>query len=179
MEGVRGCLYPLIYKYCVRRGVQDSDAQDITQDVLAGVCRSIRDFEYDPIRGRFRSWLGTVTFHALLKHQRKSQRAVRGMGDGKGDAIMDAIPSAVESEWTEEFNTHLYRMAVERVRPEFDEETWQVFELVWVGDRHPRDVAQDLGRDRRWVYQAKYKVMRRLRAELEFLAADMPLSNRK
>ena len=50
----------LIYRSCRRRGLQDADAADVGQEVLAQVARSIRDFEYQPGRGRFRDWLGAV-----------------------------------------------------------------------------------------------------------------------
>jgi hypothetical protein len=51
---------PLIYRSCRRRGLQDADAADVGQEVLAQVARSIREFEYQPGRGRFRDWLGSV-----------------------------------------------------------------------------------------------------------------------
>jgi RNA polymerase sigma-70 factor (ECF subfamily) len=35
----------VVYGYCRRRGLQDADAADVTQEVLAQVARSIRSFE--------------------------------------------------------------------------------------------------------------------------------------
>ena len=52
---------PLIYRQGRRRGLQDADAADMTQEVLFQVSRSIQTFEYRPEQGRFRDWLGTVT----------------------------------------------------------------------------------------------------------------------
>src|SRR5262245_32749346 len=71
---------PLVYRYCRRRALQDADARDVTQQVLAIVCKSIGKFEYDRQRGRFRSWLGAMTAHEISRYQRKSQRPGKGVG---------------------------------------------------------------------------------------------------
>jgi RNA polymerase sigma-70 factor (ECF subfamily) len=39
---------PLIYRYCRRSHLQDADATDVTQEVLAQLARSMRSFEYQP-----------------------------------------------------------------------------------------------------------------------------------
>src|SRR3954452_17221321 len=52
---------PLIYRFCRRRDLQDADAQDVTQKVMARVYRAISKFTYDAKRGHFRNWLGVIT----------------------------------------------------------------------------------------------------------------------
>jgi hypothetical protein len=44
--------------------------------------------------------------------------------------------------------------------------------LTWLGDVKPREAAARLGKPPAWIYKARYKVIERLRAELEFLASD-------
>ncbi len=57
-----GKLYtPPVLRYCRLRGLQDADAADVTQEVMAQVARSMRSIRYAPVRGRFRDWLGTIT----------------------------------------------------------------------------------------------------------------------
>ena len=46
---------PIIRGYCLRRGLQEADTADVSQEVLAQVMRSIGSFEYEPGRGRFRT----------------------------------------------------------------------------------------------------------------------------
>ncbi len=71
---------PLVYRYCRRRGLQDSDAQDVTQDVLVRFSRAVRSFQYDPSKGHFRSWLGTMTHHIISLQQTKNARPDRASG---------------------------------------------------------------------------------------------------
>ena len=64
---------PLVFRYCRNKGVQDADAQDITQVVLSRV----RRFDYRPERGRFRHWLMTVTAHEIAHHRARRSRPGR------------------------------------------------------------------------------------------------------
>jgi RNA polymerase sigma-70 factor (ECF subfamily) len=43
---------PLVYRYARRRGLQDADAADLTQDVLRAVVQAIDRFRYDAARRR-------------------------------------------------------------------------------------------------------------------------------
>src|SRR5262249_4610741 len=44
---------PKIYGWCRRHGLQDADAEDVTQDVLTQMVRKLRTFGYDPNKGKF------------------------------------------------------------------------------------------------------------------------------
>src|SRR5436190_2918293 len=68
---------PLIHGLARRRGLQDADACDLTQDVLRSVSGAIGGWEYDRRKGTFRGWLFTVTRNALntfLDGQRRTPR---------------------------------------------------------------------------------------------------------
>ena len=48
------------------------------QEVLAQVARSIRDFEYQPGRGRFRDWLGAVVRNKVCRFLENEAEQKRG-----------------------------------------------------------------------------------------------------
>lgn len=164
---------PLVYNFCRLRGLQDADARDVTQQVLANVHRFIEKFAYDPARGRFRNWLGVITLHEMRRHQRRQRRA-RATGGQREERfnIAELAGAAVDPDWIEEFNGYMFRIAMERIRPDFDREVWETFEKTWIGDLPPREAAGRLGRPVGWVYKARYRVLQRLRKELEFLTSD-------
>src|SRR6188768_4069969 len=56
-----------IFRWCRGRGLQEPDAEDVTQNVLVDLSRQMRTFEYRPVPGRqgsFRAWLHQVTYRA-------------------------------------------------------------------------------------------------------------------
>ncbi len=162
---------PLLYHFCRRRGVQDADARDVTQNVILSVRRGIDRFTYDPALGKFRSWLGTITSREIGRQRRGSQRA--GL---PSEAVTNGAhhPADNEATWIVEFNSHICQTALDRIRPDFEALTWQAFEMLWIHDVKPRDVAIQLHKAPDWVYQAKFRVLRRLEKEVRFLTADIP-----
>jgi len=63
-------------------------------------------------------------------------------------------------------------VALERIRGDFDDITWQAFDWTWLQSLKPQDAAERLLRPPEWVYKARFRVLKRLRAEVEFLAED-------
>src|SRR5262245_46428727 len=65
---------PRIYGWCRQWGLQEADAQDVTQDVLLLLAEKMRTFNYAPA-GSFRGWLRALTHHAWLKFLARRRRA--------------------------------------------------------------------------------------------------------
>ena len=71
---------PLVYGLARKRGLQDADAADLTQEVFRSVADAVRRLEYDPRKGTFRGWLYTVTrnkIYNFLSGQRHRRTASR------------------------------------------------------------------------------------------------------
>ncbi len=163
---------PLIYRSCRRRGLQDADAADVGQEVLVQVARSIRDFEYQPERGRFRDWLGAVVRNMVGKFLENQVRGVRGVV--VGESLEDLGAGEADGQWAEEFYIHILNVALGRIRDRFEPPTWSAFEGVWLHNRDSDEVARDLALPIKAVYLAKSRVLKRLREELIILAEDHP-----
>src|SRR5262245_21503678 len=71
---------PKIYHWCLRWGLQEADAQDVTQDVLLRLAQKMRHFTYDPSRS-FRAWLRTLAHHAWSDFVAARGRPGLGSGD--------------------------------------------------------------------------------------------------
>jgi RNA polymerase sigma-70 factor (ECF subfamily) len=61
------------------------------------------------------------------------------------------------------------RRAIELIRAEFEDRTWRAFWLTAVEGRMAAEVGVELGMAKGAVRQAKYRVLRRLREELDGL----------
>jgi RNA polymerase sigma-70 factor (ECF subfamily) len=170
---------PLVLHFCRRRGLQEADALDVTQEVLT----KISDFEYDAQRS-FRGWLSTVTHHEISRNVKKRKRQATGATD---EAFLEQQPAKTELGWDAVFDTHILAAALTRVRLEFDTQQWEVFEavgirisdtpegrcLVW-SDESPSEVAKRVGHSVAWVYKVKSRIMKRIREEFRYLAEDVP-----
>jgi RNA polymerase sigma-70 factor (ECF subfamily) len=164
---------PLVFSYCRSRGLQDADARDVAQQVLASVHKAIETFAYDPERGKFRNWLGAITGHEIERNQRRGKRAGQGTGNAEGSSFAEMASGEVDSAWLENFNQHILSVALARVRSAFDDETWQAFDLSWLQDVKPQVAASTLGKSPGWVYKARYRVLQRLKSEIEYLTHDV------
>jgi RNA polymerase sigma-70 factor (ECF subfamily) len=161
---------PALYRYGRHRGLQDADAADVTQEVLAEVARCSRTFEYQPERGRFRDWLGTLARRRVMRFLERQTRGPAATG-GEEELAQCVSPQA-DPEWTDEFNAQVLRVALERIRPHFESATWRAFELVWIEGRPAAQAADELPMPIGSIYVAKSRVLKRLEEEVRALVED-------
>jgi RNA polymerase sigma factor (sigma-70 family) len=163
---------PMIRSYCLRRGLQDADAADVSQEVLSQVAKSIGSFEYEPGRGRFRDWLGIVTRNKIVRFIEVKGRDARTAW-GNLSAVEFATQGE-DPEWSSAFHARILESALVRIRDDFESTTWNAFERIWGGDCPAPEVAESLNMTIDAVYAAKSRVLRRLRDEVLSLADDLP-----
>src|SRR6516164_9076575 len=71
---------PLIYGLACKRGLQDADAADVTQEVFRAVSGAVGVFQYDRNRGSFRGWLYTIARNKLNDFLARRTQAFPGGG---------------------------------------------------------------------------------------------------
>jgi RNA polymerase sigma-70 factor (ECF subfamily) len=87
---------PVVYGYGRKRGLQDADAADLTQEVLHAVSTAARRLHYDRRRGSFGGWLFIVAHHKLHDLLTRQRRAGRGSGDSGVQAWLEEQPDGPE-----------------------------------------------------------------------------------
>jgi RNA polymerase sigma-70 factor (ECF subfamily) len=157
---------PLVYGYARKQGLQDADAADVTQEVLRAVSGAIDRLDYDPRRGSFRGWLFTIVRNKLRTFLEAKGRALQGSGDTSAMERLAQHP-APDEEWEAEYQRRLFAWAVERIRDDFQDSTWQAFWRTAVDGQSGKGVAAALGMTVAAVYLAKGRVMTRLKEEIE------------
>jgi RNA polymerase sigma-70 factor (ECF subfamily) len=162
---------PLVYEMARSRGLQDSDAADLTQEVLRSVCHAVGRLEYDPRKGTFRGWLRTVTRNALCTFFEAQQRVPRGSGDSSLQAWLEEQPARDDDEafWDCQYQRRLLAYAAEQVRNSFEDATWQAFWQTAVEGKPGKAVAASLGMTVGAVYIAKSRVLSRIKEQVRQL----------
>jgi RNA polymerase sigma-70 factor (ECF subfamily) len=160
---------PRILKWCCAHGLQDADAVDVTQSVLATLSVRLRRFEYDPARS-FRGFLRKVVQDAL--HDAWSARSGRALA---GDSGTSDLLSRLEARddlvrrLEEEFDIELLEAASQNVRQRVAPKTWEAFCLTAREGRPSPEAAALLGMKVGAIYQAKSSVIRMLQDEIRRL----------
>lgn len=157
---------PLVFSWCRRFGLSLEDAADVTQDVWQSVAGAIGRFERD--RGGFRAWLYTVVRNKIHDHFRKAgKRPAAAEGGSAAHERLAAVPDAEPDDDASVAETvSLLRRALEVVRRDFEPHTWDAFWALSVEGRTAAETATALRTTPDAVYQAKARVMRRLRETL-------------
>ena len=157
---------PLLFQWTCQRGLEKSDAADLVQDVILTVLQRISDFDPNG-PGRFRSWLKTIAANRITDfYRRRKSRRETELNDN-----LFALADISEADlWDDlSYQQSLVRRALELLRSEFQDVTWQAGYAQLVENRTAAETARDLGISVNAAYIAKSRLLARLRDELDDL----------
>jgi RNA polymerase sigma-70 factor (ECF subfamily) len=160
---------PQIRRWCLAWGMQDSDADDVAQDVLIKLFAALRKFHYDPEKS-FRAWLKTVTQHAwsdFLAARRKDP----GHQAGSISQVADSAEaqSDLERRLEEAFDRELLEVAMRRIKARVKPGTWDAFQFTAIDGHSGVQAAEKLGMAVAHVFVAKHRVQKMLQEEVRLL----------
>ena len=155
----------VIVRFCHSRGLQDADARDVTQEVLAALHVKIETWNPEADRGSFRAWLFRVARNIAIDRIR-----ARGKKPLEVDEVALAdVAQTRENEASAflfEYRRALFAWASDQVSSEVQPVTWKCFWMTAVQDGDPSDVAKSLNVSVGTVYTAKCRVVARIREKI-------------
>jgi RNA polymerase sigma factor (sigma-70 family) len=160
---------PLIYRLARRRGIQDADAHEVTQEVLMAVTAAMETWDHDPERGSFRGWLNRVTRNVTVNLLVRQKRGPQSIGDIDSRQLLEAIPAedAESVNFDQEHQRQLFQWAALQIRNEFRETSWQAFWRTTVEGQDVASVAEQLGVTAGVIYVSRSRIMTRLRKKVQ------------
>jgi RNA polymerase sigma factor (sigma-70 family) len=163
---------PMIEAWCRKWGLQASDCDDVTQEVLVKLLAAIGQFQYDPSRS-FRSWLKTVTQHALTDFTR-ARRRLESRVKGQVELLAESPDAMADLERNLEgaFYGELIELAMRRVEKRVKPRTWQAFRLTTIEGLSGADAADRLEMPVAQLYVAKNRVQKLLQEEILILRGE-------
>ncbi len=170
----------LVVAFCRRRGVQAADAEDARQEVTLKLMKSLKGFEYDRSRGRFRDYLFQVTRSVLADRAGRADGArhldsevEHQVGAGQAGTEGSGAPGTaeVEAAWNQEWEAFHFRRAWVVVQAQFSTAHLDVFNRLLVGDP-VRLVAEGFGMSEDAVHKVKQRVRDRLKEQIAAQVAE-------
>ena len=151
----------LIRGFGKRYNLQAADCDEVVQEVFTALCQSITGFRYDPAKGKFRSYLKTVAVHAVYHKIRQKPRGTM-LELIEAAAENPADDASSDQAWETEWRQHHLRLAMDRIRMEFNAADVAAFEAYAVAGQDARQTADALKLSMDQVYQAKSRILKRL-----------------
>ncbi|MGD2108253.1 MAG: RNA polymerase sigma factor [Phycisphaerae bacterium] len=150
-----------VVRFACRIGVPEWEAEDVAQETLVAFANAYRGGSYDRGKGRLSGWLFGIAYNQILRHRRAANRLPH-----KGESsFLRNVPDEASAStlWDHEWEQSLLQNCLERASCEFESTTFRAFEMVVRDDRPPGETAELLGIPIKAVYNAKHRVLKRVR----------------
>lgn len=163
---------PIVYSFCRKRGLQDADASDLTQEVLQALVKGVHRLDYDPEAGTFRAWLFRIVRNKLHDFHCRQRREMAVRAE-EGPVAVCMQTSAVEmQDWERQCQEQILALAAGRVQQSVGPQTWRAFQLTAIDGLSGKQAAKALGMSVGAVYVAKGRVLVRLQKVVQSLQAE-------
>lgn len=159
----------LLYRYALRKGASHAEAEDVAQEVQMSFFKAMNGFRYDRGKGRFRAYLRASVVHALVR--RTNGKKELALSPEVLTAIVDSDSDA-DPTWDREWELHRLRCAMDEIAADFEHATLTAFRLHVLSDWSAEQTAQHLGISVASVYQAKCRVLKRLKEKVQETTDD-------
>lgn len=166
---------PIVYRWARQSGLSADDSTDVVQDVFVAVAQNINRFGRHKEKGSFRSWLATITRNRVRDAFRRKLKMPDGIGGTEALRTLENMgtrhprnddPSDQQLEETislADLECQLPLGVLKLVKQQTEEKTWQAFWATTVLGDSANDVAERMNMNVASVYQAKSRILRRLR----------------
>ena len=170
----------LIYGTARKAGLIDSEGQDVVQETMLAVANKLSGFTYDPKVDSFKGWLLKVTQWKIADQFRKragskSQSLLTSAATNEECAVLDQVADPagfdLQAIWEEEWQTHLLRTALDRLKRRAQPAHYEMYFLHVIKEQPASMVARTLGVTVAQIYLAKHRLGSFLKKELKRLKA--------
>lgn len=162
---------PIVDFWIQKADVPKPFAEDIKQEVFLAVTKNIDQYKHSTRRvGSLRAWIWGIARNKIGDFRREQEKHTAAQGGTKAMVRLTGIPEDPYEDFDTDISSRIRKELVTRalqiLKSDFEEKTWQAFWYVVVEERPAGDVADLLEMTPQAVRQAKYRILQRLREEL-------------
>ena len=173
--------WKLIYSAALKSGLTESEAEEVVQETVLSVAKTMPGFRYDPAACSFKTWLLHLTRKRIVDQFRKRPplAAAKSPRPANPDetATLERVPDPagvnLERVWEIEWQKNLMDAAMQKVRTQVTSRQYQIFDLYVTKGWSVSDVARTLHLNVGQVYLAKHRVLALVKKELKKLERQL------
>jgi RNA polymerase sigma factor (sigma-70 family) len=170
----------LIRAVAMKAGLTEAEAKDVEQETLLCVAKTIHEFESNPERGSFKSWLLNLTRWRIVdQFRRRAPAGAAGNssseGTRTGTPTVERVPGPdiLDAEWEIEWKRNILETALARIGRKVRPKHLQIFDLYsrrhWAASK----VARELGVTMVQVYLVNHRLTKLLKKEVDYLGSKL------
>ncbi len=167
-EDFVGLYGSVLFRVARRRGFQAADAENLVQEVLFVVVRSVSQWLERDDRGSFRAWLLRIARNeATDMLLRRGKRSLAQ--DTAATQMLESLPARddITKQLELEYERTVFQWAAEKVRTSVAPHTWQAFWLTHVEGLSIEEAARTLQTRPANIYFGRSRVMARIKELVE------------
>ncbi len=159
-----------IHSVLQRVGISRDEAIDLSQEILLKLWKELPSFNYEPNRGKFRSWLyqiirNTAYSHLKARHSEQQRIDLYFKDNQEGSGQIDEL-------MREEWKAHICQKALDNLRGTFTDQSVEIFEKTLAG-QEVSELAVSYGVKENTIYRIKNRVKERLIVEIKRIREDL------
>lgn len=156
-------------------GLNQKDSDDLIQEILVKIWKTLPKMDYDQNRARFRTWMSHLIRNKVIDHFRKVKRLsnkqemiVEESGNLTPVKSEPEVQKIIQTEW----EVYIVKLALKRIAGHFSERAIEAFEMS-MDNISPDDIGKKLGIKGNSVTKLKNRVKQRLIKEIELLRSEL------
>ena len=161
-----GIYRPILTRYTKAWHLRDADIEDVVQHCMVAVHKRVESFDYDPDRGRFKSWLRTLANNRIRNLFRDRRMQEAKSADFERPQLREPPPDQqFDKLWMDEHLKH----CMGQVRTEVEPTTFKAFELHVYEQWPVERVCSTMNMTPNQVYKIKRRVTQMVAQKMRML----------
>jgi RNA polymerase sigma factor (sigma-70 family) len=169
---------PLIVNFAKKAGLRTEEAQEVAQETMASVAKTIQNFVIGSEHGSFRAWLLRMARWRIADQFRKRTPIVQS-GEERNETRTPEVeripndgPGELERLWDIEWSSWLLGMALRELPSQISADQFQIFHMLTVEQMPVSKVAALVGHVTAHIYLAKHRASKALNKILKRLEKE-------
>ena len=167
---------PFILIMLSKFNIAHSDKDDLVQEILLSLWKSLKQFNPNDQRAKFRTWFSQIIYRRSMDFYRKKSRSDKNVESVKEDPtqLKSFTEPEIEKVFQKEWEAHIVNVALDNISPMFSGKAIDVFKMA-MKNIDTNTIAENFDLKPNTVIQLKNRVKNRLVKEIQTLKSEREL----